>query len=713
VKRCKVRLQGNDRESGAVALGMAMSSFGVIIAQGELNEECGIARDGSRLANLVGAARAHRFSVETLEGLSAGDLPARRLPAVIGWRAPDRYATCVGRSGSRWIVNDPAEGRVELEAADFAAAFTGVALLLSPGPGFVREGREPSFVRSLMPIMACCRLELLLAFVVGLLLIPVNLVEPNLNRFLMDHFLVDGYLNWGPPLFSLGLLILLLTALGNYLWGRTKVSMNLRIAVVNAWELMRTMFTLPPAFFQTRLAGELAGRVEAVMEIAYFMSARIAENALGFLSLVCFGALLVSYDAVLGSFAVLLAAIVFVVLVRRQEVCSLLSLSAQQQHARMIGIATHGISMIETLKASGMEDGFFAECAGLYGREQNASMALSENTNRLYFVQYVAQSVGMAAIVCFGALRILDGGLSCGAYVAFQLVLGCFLAPIAKIVDSFSQLQDVYAYANKVLDVVRHPAARHGEMAAAALPAEARKLDGLVELRDVTFGYNRNDPPLLEHFNLTVGVGERVAIVGLSGSGKSTVAKLVSGAYEPWSGEVLFDGRPRGAYSAEELRYSFAMVDQDVQMFPGTVLENLTMYDATVPFDSVRRAAEDAMVHAAIISRPGGYQAELNAQGTNFSGGERQRMEIARALAVDPSVLLLDEATAALDPSTEEKLDLNLRRRGVTTIVIAHRLSTIRDADRIVVLQRGRIVETGTHDELLKLNGVYAELARS
>jgi len=240
-----------------------------------------------------------------------------------------------------------------------------------------------------------------------------------------------------------------------------------------------------------------------------------------------------------------------------------------------------------------------------------------------------------------------------------------------------------------------------------------RKLDGFVELRDVTFGYNRNDPPLLEQFSLKINVGERVAIVGLSGSGKSTVAKLVSGAYEPWSGEVLFDGRPRGDYSAEELRYSFAMVDQDVCMFPGTVLDNLTMYDSTVPFESVRRAAEDAMVHAAIISRPGGYQAELDAQGTNFSGGERQRMEIARALAVEPSVLLLDEATAALDPGTEEKLDLNLRRRGVTTIVIAHRLSTIRDADRIVVLKKGRIVETGTHDELLKLNGVYAELARS
>jgi len=567
-----------------------------------------------------------------------------------------------------------------------------------------------SFRDSLLPLMACCGGELALVFSIGLLLVPVDLIQPNMNRFLMDYFIVEGYWDWGPPLVSFGLLILLLTLIGKYLWEKTKISLNLRFAVTHAGRMMRTFFTLPVAFFQTRLPGALAERIDYVLEVADFLSVRIIESALGILMLVGFGALLVSYDVVLGLSAVLLAAVVVTVLGCRQRRCSALASEAQRNGARLTGIATHALSMIETVKASGQEDGFFDEWAGLYGRGHTSSMALSALTLDFYVVQYVAQSVGMTLIICLGALRILDGHLSCGAYVAFQLVLGCFFAPLTTLVESFGQLQSIYAYAAQVLEVLRQPT-RPAQPAVA--PEAFRRFDGTVELRDVTFGYDRAHPPLLEHFSLKIAVGERVAIVGLSGSGKSTVAKLLAGTYEPWSGEILFDHRPRASYSVWELRYSFAMVDQDVVMFPGTVRENLALYDETLPFEAVHRAAGEAMIHESIISCTGGYEAELNAQGTGFSGGERQRMEIARALAVDPSILVLDEATAALDPTTEEKLDLNLRRRGVTTIVIAHRLSTIRDADRIVVLKKGRIVEMGRHDELLALNGTYAELVRS
>lgn len=710
-----MRLQSDPRESGAVALGMAMASFGVVLAQEGLDEACGIARDGSRLANLAGVARSHRFEVATETSLDPDGLASRQMPAVVGWRETGRYATCLGRNHGRWTLNDPAVGRVVVDEADFAAGFTGVALVLKPGPDFVREGREPSSFGSLLPLVANSRLELALLFLIGLLLLPVNLVQPNMNRLLADYFLVERYENWGPPLLAFGLLLLLLTLVGMFLWEWTTISLNLRLAVGNAGRLMRTIFTLPISFFQARLAGDLARRVDHVTTIAGFMSGNLADNALGILSLVCFGTLLVSYDAVLGLFAVALAAGVLCHLVRRNGICALKAGVAQQRHARMVGIATHGISMIETLKASGQEDGFFAEWSGLYCREQKASMELADQSLGLAASQYAVQCVGLAAVVCLGAARILDGAMTCGTYLAIQIVLGSFFAPLTKIVESFGQLQEVSACANSVLDVIRHPAAaRPGNGAATEIPrGEIRKLDGSVEFRDVTFGYNRNDAPFIERLTLTVGAGERVAIVGLSGSGKSTIANLLSGLHEPWSGEVLFDGRPRRAHPPEVLRCSFAMVNQNVTLFPGTVLDNLTMYDPSVPFASVRRAAEDAMIHDAIVCRPGGYRAELDARGSGFSGGECQRIEIARTLAVEPSVLVLDEATSAIDPVVEEKIDLNLRRRGVTTIVIAHRLSTVRDADRIVVLDKGRIAEMGTHDELLKLNGIYSRLVNA
>jgi len=704
---CPEHLQIEATECGAVSLQMVMEYYGVIIPAEVLRDECQVSRDGSKASSLLKTARKFGFEANGFRLARPEEIIINQMPAILFWEF-NHFVVCLGKKGKDWVLNDPAYGRRLISAKEMDRSFTGILLEIKPGPHFRKQGRKESFLRNMSFLLRSCKAELLILLLVGVLLIPQAIVQPNMNSLVIDYFFLNGYFDWGFPILGVSLLLLTLTLGLTAIQQYSMFRLNLQMTITNSYAILTKLFSLPLSFFQSRFSGELTSRVQCCESVSQFFAEKFILNVLSFMSLGFYAVLLIYYDNVLGGFVVFFTLFFMVVLFRFMRAKKNANTKLSIEQGKLFGRTVHGVVMIETLKASGMECEFFTYWADIYKRYMKFKIMIQQKIENLQLIQELLSSLSIAFLAGFGAYRILLGQMSGGTYMAFQMIFGCFITPICNLLNMIDSYHQVRADANRLVDVLHYP---HPSRNAVALqPNEPKKIAGKVEIRDLVFGYNRNLPPVIDHINLEILPGERVAIVGLSGSGKSTVAKLISGAYQPWSGEILFDGRPRDAYSQSELRYSFAMVDQAVSLFPGTIRDNIAMYDSTLPFKFIRQAAEDALIHDVITARPNGYSHMINATGNNFSGGEQQRLEIARALAVNPSILLLDEATAALDPSTEQKFDNNLRHRGVTTIVIAHRLSTIRDANRIIVLEHGKIAESGTHNELLKLNGIYAKL---
>ena len=706
-------LQMEAVECGAASLAMILSHFGSYIALEELRASCGVSRDGSKASNLLKAARSYGLIAKGYKK-EPEQLKAMPMPCIVHWHL-NHFVVVEGFDAKFVYINDPARGPTIKSYAEFDSSFTGVVLAFTPGPDFKRVGHPPSLVRSLAPRLAGSQAGLLFVVLAGLALVLPGILASSFSRVYVDNVLVKGFRDLAPPLYAIMLGTVIIQGSLFWLQRRYLLRLETKLALKTSGEFLWHVLRLPYAFFQQRYAGDLATRIGLNDRIARLLSSELATALLDMMLVIFYAAMMLEYDVVLAGIGLTTAFVNMGVLrytaKRRRE----LNQRMVSEQSTFTGVSMGGVQIIETLKATGSESEFFERWAGYLTRQLNTVEDIAVASRLLNAVPTLLLSINAALLLGIGGLRIIDGRLSVGMLLAFQALMLAFLAPVNRIVTLGSTLEEVNSGLVRLDDVLRATlddsvVLSEPDAALTSGTNGSARLSGEIELRNVTFGYSPLEPPLVSNFSMRLTPGSRVALVGKSGSGKSTVSRLVTGLFRPWEGEILFDGKARSEYPREMLTNSIAVVDQDIFLFEGTVRDNLALWDPAVQERDILRAGHDACIHEDISTRVGGYASRVDERGANFSGGQRQRIEIARALVSNPPIVVLDEATSALDPATEKTIDDNLRRRGCTCLIVAHRLSTIRDCDEIIVMDRGVTVQRGKHDDLRSVPGLYRDL---
>ena len=736
-------------ECGAASLGIILSYYHRIVPLSELRQKCGVSRDGAKASNIVKAARSYGLTAKGFKK-SLENLKTFTPPYIIFWNF-NHFLVVEGFGKNCVYLNDPATGRRQVSLKEFDEAYTGIVLVMEPGDEFQKGGKPRSMVAALASRLTSSRRALLFCLLTGLFLTFPRLTIPAFTQVFVDRILVENLQDWLRPML-LGMIIA--AVLQGLLMGmqlkalrRLLIKLSVTMSGRFIWHILR----LPVGFYAQRFSGEISSRIQLNDKVAEVLSGRLATTVIDTVMMGLYALLMLTYDRLLTIITILFAGLNFVALqsLSRSRVDANISLA--QEYGKVNGVAIGGIQSIETVKASGLESDLFTKFAGYYTKALNSQQKLGLQTQILTVLPTLLTALATASILLIGGFRVINGSLSIGMLVAYQLLATSFLKPVNNLINFGSTLQELEADLNRLDDVLQNPVDRsninqgreteqrntnngngrspHVPISPSPHPPispsphlpippsphppispDSFRLQGEIELRQLTFGYSNLEAPLIENLNLTVKPGQRIALVGGSGSGKSTIAKLICGLYPFWSGDILFDGISRTQIPRSVLANSLAMVEQDIFLFAGTIRDNLTLWDSTIPEADLVKACQDAAIHEAILFLPGGYDAQLSEGGMNLSGGQRQRLEIARALVRNPSILVLDEATSALDAETEQIVDRNLRRRGCSCIVVAHRLSTIRDCDEIIVLEQGKVVQRGTHEELKKQEGTYIRL---
>lgn len=709
VAKVPVVMQMEVLECGAASLAMILAYYEKWIPLEQVRVDCGVSRDGSNARNILRAARSYGLVAKGYRYEPEALRKEGKFPCIIHWNF-NHFVVLDGFRGNKAVLNDPAKGTYTVPMKTFDESFTGICLLFEPGENFLPGGKPQSMISYAKKRLVGAGAAIVFVTLTTIISSLLGVITPAFSRIFLDRLLTHENPDWLMP-FTLAFagigVVQLIVA-----WIQAVYSLRIsgKLAMVGNTTFMWKLLRMPMEFFSQRMAGDIQGRQQSNAMIAEQLVNTFAPLALEAIMMVFYLVVMLRYSVMLTLIG-LLSVVANLVISRIISKKRINITRVQMRDAgKLAGTTVAGIEMIETIKASGAENGFFEKWAGYQA---------SVNTNKVRFLRMnqilgllpgLINSVCGTAVLVTGVFLAMEGEFTVGMIMAFQGFLSSFVSPAMTLISAGQSLQEMRTDMERIEDVMKYPSDPVFENNVEAEEGEYDKLSGNIELKNVTFGYSRLAEPLIKDFSMTLKPGSRVAFVGPSGCGKSTLSKLISGLYQPWSGEILFDGKPMSQIDRGVFTGSLAVVDQDIILFEDTIANNIKMWDNSIEDFEMIMAARDAQLHEDIMQREGGYQYKLTEGGKDFSGGQRQRMEIARVLAQDPTVIILDEATSALDAKTEYDVVRSIKDRGITCIVVAHRLSTIRDCDEIIVLDHGNVVERGTHEELMKNGGAYTQL---
>ncbi len=718
-----VVMQMEALECGAACLAMVMAYYNKWVPLEQVREDCGVSRDGSKAGNILKAARSYGFEAQGFR-LEPSDLKEEgEFPCIVHWEF-NHFIVVDGFKKGKVYVNDPARGSYSMSEEAFDHGFTGICLMFEPGEDFVPSGKKKSVLDFAKKRMEGTASAVLFVVLTTMITSIAAIISTGFSRVFMDQLLTGRDLNYLIPFTILLSVFSIIQIVSAWIQAIYSLRINGKLAAVGNASYFWHVLRLPMKFFSQRMAGDIEQRRGTNASIAGTLVNTFAPLFMDTIMLFFYLIVMFRYSVLLT--AVGLLSIVVNIVVSRIVSAKRVNITRvmMRDQGKLYGATVSGIEMIETIKSSGAENGYFRKWAGYQASVNTQNVRFLKLNAYLGIVPSVTAMVINDIVLILGVMLVIKGQFTSGMVLAFQGFLSQFLSPAQSLISAGQSIQEMRTQMERIEDVMSYPVDVLDDSVSEGLqddpsektPAKDKtdaasgKLSGNLRMENVTFGYSALAEPLIENFNLDLKQGESVAFVGASGCGKSTLSKLISGLYHPWSGKVLFDGKPLDEIDRNVFTGSVAVVDQDIILFEDTIANNIKMWDESIEDFEMILAARDAHLHEDIMQRDGGYQYRLIEGGKDFSGGQRQRMEIARVLAQDPTIVIMDEATSALDAKTEYEVVKSIKERGVTCVVIAHRLSTIRDCDEIIVLDRGKVVERGTHDELIKKNGLYLEL---
>ena len=715
VAKVPVIMQMEALECGAACLSMILAYYGKWVPLEQVRKDCGVSRDGSRASNIMRAAENYGLEVHAFHYEPEALREEGCFPCIIHWNF-NHFVVCDGFRGSKVYLNDPARGDYTVSWETFDESFTGVCLEMVPGENFEPGGTPRSIASFIRERLAGAKSALIFVLLCSVISALIQIPNAGFTRVFLDKLLTGKEPDWYLP-FLVGMGALAVIQLVSA-WIKAIYSLALRgkMEVTGSSSYLWKVLRLPMEFFSQRMAGDIQMRQGANSRIATEIVDTVAPMLINTVMMVFYLVVMIRYSWLLtlvGLLSVLLQILTSNLIAKKRINITRIMM---RDKAKLSSATTSAMEMIETIKASGAENGYFEHWAGYQASVNTQNNRYQDLNQYLGMVPGIITGLTNAAVLILGIWLAMRGSFTAGMIMAFQGLLASFMSPVFSLIGSTQRMQEMRTDMERIEDVMEYPEDVMLESFSAPAEGEEKeygKLRGRLSMRHVTFGYSPLDPPLIEDFNLELEPGQRVAFVGASGCGKSTLSKLISGLYQPWSGEILLDGQPLREIDRDVFTSSLAVVDQDIILFEDTIANNIRMWNDAVEDYEMILAARDAQIHEDIMRRPGGYSYQITEGGRDFSGGQRQRLEIARVLAQEPTLIIMDEATSALDARTEYDVVRSIKDRGITCIVIAHRLSTIRDSDEIIVMDHGRVVERGTHDQLMALDGAYRTLVTS